>query len=170
MLGWLGDWVADRMLFYFVSPLALLLAARELGFVRFRLPERKRQTEKLWANEFGFVTASVMWGFHLGFGFATRITYGGFWVLVMVAFAVGDPRYGASLMLMYWVGRVMPVWVAPAFLSPGQTDMELSDMIFADRDSLNGLVGIALLWSAGIAMLLAIAGGGTSEALVERLL
>src|SRR5437764_3685853 len=104
----------QRPLAYFIGLLALLLAAREWGWIRFPLPERKRQTEKYFAHSFGFVTASWMWGFHIGFGFFTRITFGGFWVLVAAAIGSGSPGYGAVLMVVYWLGRMLPVWVAPS--------------------------------------------------------
>ncbi len=142
---------------FFVAFLGLILAAREWGWMAFRLPERKLQTEKVWAHEFGFVTASAMWGLHIGLGFATRVTYGGFWVLVAVTLALGDPLYGALLMLVYWLGRTLPVWVAPALLAADADAIGLPEAIFGHRQVYHRVVGAALVWSAVVIVLLAMA-------------
>ncbi len=156
LLGLIGQWLAGATALYCVVPLALILAAREWGLIHFRLPECNRQTKKGWANEFGFAMASAMWGLHIGLGFATRITYGGFLVLVAMAIAVGQPAYGAVLLLMYWVGRTMPVWLVPELIWQGQAAEELPSAILASRDIYRRLVGLALLWSAGVATLISL--------------
>jgi hypothetical protein len=142
-----------------VSIIAILLAAREWRWIEFNLPERKCQTEKSWCHEFGFVLASAMWGLHIGLGFATRVTYGGFWVLVGTAVAIGDPQYGALLMLIYWLGRALPVWLAPSLLLPGQRAWELPEAILAERSVYRRLSGFGLAWSALIGALLSVAAG-----------
>jgi cytochrome c biogenesis protein CcdA len=153
---WLGGEAAGGAAFYLVGLLGLLLAAREWGWIDFRLPERKLQTERLWVHEFGFVTASAMWGLHIGLGFATRVTYGGFWVLVAIALALGDPIYGAMLMLVYWLGRALPVWLAPALLKSGSDTNQLLDMVSDHRLVYHRTVGITLVWSAVVIVLLAL--------------
>jgi hypothetical protein len=95
---------------------ALVLAARELGLLRFRLPERPLQTEKVWMHQFGPLGAATLWGLHLSLGFFTRINYGGFWLLTLLAFALGSPGLGALLMAGHWIGKALPVWVAPLAL------------------------------------------------------
>ena len=97
--------------------LALVLAAREWGVVRFRLPERPLQTEKTWMHEFGARGAATLWGLHLSLGFFTRINYGGFWLLTLLALGLGDPRFGALLVACHWLGKALPVWVAPLVYS-----------------------------------------------------
>jgi len=149
---------AGSTAFYLIALLASLLAAREWGWIAFRLPERKCQTEKVWAHEFGFVFASAMWGIHIGLGFATRVTYGGFWVIVALALALGNPAFGALLMLLYWLGRAMPLWVAPALTRSGPDPTELPEMILADRLVFHRLVGSGLVGSAATALLLALRG------------
>jgi hypothetical protein len=139
---------------YSVGILSLILAGREWGWINFRLPERKLQTEKVWAHDFGFVMASAMWGLHIGLGFATRITYGGFWVLVAVILVLGDVRFGAIVMLCYWVGRALPLWLAPLLLSKEET-ANLSESIFDHRLVFHRVSGIGLVWSAGLTILLA---------------
>jgi len=155
---WLGGARAGAATFYFVGLAALVLAAREWGWVRFRLPERRCQTSKDWAHEFGFVMASAMWGAHIGLGFATRVTYGGFWILVAIVLAMGDPAYGVALMVVYWIGRALPVWMAPALLRSSSDAMELPGAILADRTLYHRLVGVTSVWAAGVAVLLALKG------------
>ncbi len=152
----LGGNPAGGPAFYLISVLSLVLAAKDLGWVKFCLPERKCQTEKVWAHEFGFVMASAMWGLHIGFGFGTRITYGGFWVLVALALGLGDPVYGGVLMLVYWLGRSLPVWVAPRLLESVSDVMELPRAILADDSLYHRLAGGVSVWSAGIALLFAL--------------
>lgn len=139
---------------YLAALLSLILAAREWGWIKFRLPERKLQTEKVWAHDFGFVMASAMWGLHIGLGFATRVTYGGFWVLVAAILALGNPRFGAIVMLSYWLGRALPLWLAPLFLSSDEVG-NLSESIFDHRLVYHRVAGITLAWSAGLIVLLA---------------
>lgn len=152
----LGGGTVRGIAFYLIGFLSLVLAAREWGWIRFRLPERKLQTEKVWVHEFGFVSASAMWGLHIGLGFATRVTYGGFWVLVAVALVLGEPLYGAAVMLAYWLGRALPVWVAPALIPSDSEAIELSDAIFEHRLVYHRVMGIALVWSAAVIVLLAL--------------
>ncbi len=152
LLGSIGHRFRAAGLYWFVVALALVLAARELGWLRFQLPERERQTEKVWAHEFGFVVASAMWGFHIGLGFTTYVKYGGFWVLTLVAFTVGEPGYGAALMLLYWFGRAMPVWVMP-LIWQGRDAGELMHAIMANRSLYNRSEALALAWSAGIVLI-----------------
>jgi len=159
LLGEVGRWVGGPRIgatvFYFVGLSALLLAAREWDCIRFHLPERKRQTERYWAHEFGFLGASAMWGLHIGFGFATRITYGGFWILVLIALAVGDPGYGALLMLVYWLGRASPVWIAPRLTKSASDAAQLPSAVLVPQSLYQRIVGVSLLWSAAVAMALA---------------
>ncbi len=95
---------------------ALVLAARELGVLRFRLPERPLQTEKVWMHMFGPFGAATLWGLHLGLGFFTRVNYGGFWLLALLALGLGNPGLGALLMGGHWLGKALSVWVAPLAL------------------------------------------------------
>jgi cytochrome c biogenesis protein CcdA len=152
LLGAVGHRFRAAGLYWLVVAVALLLAARELGWLRFQLPQRERQTEKVWAHEFGFVTAAAMWGFHIGFGLTTYVSYGGFWVLTLAAFAVGEPAYGAVLMLLYWFGRAMPVWLMPLIWHSRDTS-DLMEAVSANRPLYGRTEALALVWSAGIMLI-----------------
>src|SRR4029079_9482496 len=103
--------------------LGLVLAAREGGVVRFRRADRPLQTKMICMHQFGPLGAATLWGLHLSLGFFTRVNYGGFWLLVLLAVGLGDPAYGALLVGGHWLGKTLPVWVAPlAYRDPNETD------------------------------------------------
>jgi cytochrome c biogenesis protein CcdA len=162
LVGWAGHVVGAKACCWAVVPLAIVLALRELGWIRFRLPERGRQTEKVWAHEFGFTVASAMWGFHIGLGFTTYVKYGGFWVLVAMILSSENPVYGALVMLLYWFGRATPVWIAP-LIQETHDGGELIEGILASRSLFNRAEALTLMLSAGIAVtwILAFLKGGS---------
>jgi hypothetical protein len=142
--------------------IALVLAARELGILRFRLPERPLQTEKVWMNQFGPVGAATLWGLHLSLGFFTRVNYGGFWLLTLLALALGSPRMGALLMGGHWIGKALSVWVAPLALRTSADGSEVVGIWETDtrhyrRVQALGLAATAVVLAAWLAIL---AGGG----------
>jgi hypothetical protein len=142
--------------------IALTLAARELGILRFRLPERPLQTEKVWMHEFGPVGAATLWGLHLSLGFFTRINYGGFWLLTILALGLGSPGLGALLMGGHWFGKALSVWVAPLALRTSVDGSEVVGIWDTDgrhyqRVQALGLVAAGIVLAAWLAML---AGGG----------
>lgn len=159
-LGTIGHYClsnrAASFVFYCIGVIGLVLAAREWEWVSFPVPERKSQTEKRWVHEFGFATASAMWGVHIGLGFATRVTYGGFWVLVPVAVASRRAYFGAALMLAYWLGRALPVWMAPVLPGCASDATTFTASVLADRLLYHRVVGVALMWSGGVAALIAL--------------
>lgn len=158
-LGAIGRTIAERYrepLFYPVAVLALLLSARELGWVSFCLPERKCQTEKSWIHQFSPVTTSVMWGLHIGIGFATRVTYGGFWLIVAAIIALGSPKVGLVLMLTYWAGRTLSIWLSPFLVRTTPEGMGLLDIISAGEATYHRLAAVCLVSSALVAFLLAL--------------
>lgn len=155
LLGWLGAQlataVAARSALAAGLLVAVALAARELGWIRFPLPERQRQTEKFWFDDFGPLGAAVLWGLHLGFGFATRINFGGLWALAVLAVAFADPFFGALLLACHWWGRVLPVWLAPRLWKAEEDDFStLAAMLFTDRKLYQRIQGLALLTTAAM--------------------
>jgi hypothetical protein len=155
----LGDW--PHVIPVAAGGAALVLAAREVGVVRFPLPQRPLQTEKVWMHEFGPVGAATLWGVHLSLGFFTWINYGGFWVVTLLALGLGDPRYGIVLTGGHWLGKTLSLWVAPVVLRDSSDSDELL-AVWGSRTALYrrvqavGLVAIAVVLGA---WLLAPAGG-----------
>jgi hypothetical protein len=156
VLGFSGNYLRTYLTPWTIPLLAVILAARELGCIpRFRLLESTRQTEKSWLQRFGIVTASAMWGFHIGFGFATRITYGGFFVLILVCLVTGGPLYSALLMSAYWLGRIAPVWIAP-FLGRMYDMEQLMAAVLNNQPTYKRVVALGLIWAAAVSILLAL--------------
>jgi hypothetical protein len=142
--------------------IAVPLTARELGVLRFRLPERPLQTEKVWMHQFGPRGAATMWGLHLSLGFFTRVNYGGFWMLTLLALGLGSPGMGALLMGGHWVGKAMSVWVAPLALRTSADGSEVMGMWQGDARHYRRVqaVGLAATGTVLVAWLTILAGGG----------
>jgi len=158
-LGQVGHWFGGKHIsvkLYVLSLLSALLAFREWGWIRFYLPERRRQTEKVWAHQFGFVWASAMWGFHVGLGFATWATFGVFWIVVALAFFVASPLYGALIMVVYWLGRSLSVWLASSVIVSPSAALKVPRIVLRNQSTYRRMAGLALVWSSGIAILLAL--------------
>lgn len=159
-LGLVGAWLQRGQqrwpVLLGVALLAFSLAAREWGWIKFPIPQRRLQTEKVWAHEFGFIGASALWGFHIGLAFTTWVTYGGVWALAAVNIALGKPLYGAIVMLSYWLGRALPVWLAPMLNWSGPDSSSLPEDILAARWLYHRLSGFALMWLGGIMVLMAL--------------
>jgi hypothetical protein len=157
VLGWLGNWSglgdAGGVHHYLLGGLGMVLAAREFSYLRFALPQRRCQTEKRFAHEFGFVPASAMWGFHIGLGFFTYMTYGGFWFLAAVSLVSASPVYGAALITLYWSGRAATLWLAPLILSRSISGTDIITGLSYNRERYRFMVGLVLLWAGVIVAL-----------------
>lgn len=145
---------AARWLMITVLPLgAIICAAREAGWIHFSVPELKAQTRQEWHKQFGIVTASAMWGAHIGLGFGTRMTFMGLWVLSTIALVVGSPMWAVVLMGAYWFGRALSVWVAPLLVlsEKGHTGVLVMDQALQGRNMLRYLQIVTSCWAATIA-------------------
>jgi hypothetical protein len=152
LLGKIGQRLHSRAAVYALLPVVLALAARELGFLRFALPEWKRQTDPGWIRDYGFVMASAMWGFHLGIGFVTRITFGGFWALTLLALSLGGVKFGIGLLLTYWSARALSVLLAPVmFRMKDICDVSLA--VLDERLVCKQLAGVGLVWAVAITLI-----------------
>lgn len=138
-----------------VAVVALILMLRELGCIRFQLPQVRRQTHKMWAFRFGFVTGAGMWGAHIGLGFATVIQHGGFYIVVAMAMLLG-PKYGALLFAVYWFGRTLPMWVGPALNASLDSGVTLSDLAFGPNSACRYIAAVGLLLGAAAAVILTV--------------
>jgi hypothetical protein len=154
-IGFLGRAIGIPAAGAFISlaVLSLTLAARELQYIRFELPQIRRQTNRMWAFEFGFVPAAAMWGAHIGLGFATVIAHGGFFVLVGFAVALG-PGMGALVLATYWLGRSLPIWIAP-LLSPTEANGgPLGDLVLRYEAPYRHVAAIGLVIACSVALAL----------------
>jgi cytochrome c biogenesis protein CcdA len=98
-----------------VVPLAVAATAKELGWITVPLIQPRRQTNECWKVH-GRRVAGLLWGFDLGLLFTTWFTFAGTWLVPALAFATGKASFGAALFVAYWLGRALPIWLAPALL------------------------------------------------------
>jgi len=100
----------------------LVLLFREAGILRIPLPEMRRQTRWKWFPKLPAHANSTMWGFDVGLGFVTWISFSGIWLVMLVAIGSGNPVYGALVFCLYWLGRAAPHWIDPIIMcDPGKT-------------------------------------------------
>lgn len=150
----LGLSTPNRLFLIVILILALSLLARELRWIRFALPQVHRQTNRMWAFEFGFVPAAAMWGAHIGLGFATVVAHGGWFILVGFAIWLG-PLFGAMLLASYWLGRTLPIWIAPLSTDDDSNGGALADAVLRHQSSYQHVAaaGIAIAAAAALVIL-----------------
>ena len=125
----LGRWQGAGAVAWGGAGLAAALAARELGWLSFPLPQRRLQAEKLWYQEFGAIVAAALWGLHIGVGLHTRVRFGGFWLLLVLAALGRSPLAGAALLACYWLGRALPLWAAPRLFAAAGAGVEILEPV-----------------------------------------
>lgn len=151
LLGLTGDWLlptwatdAGQVV---VVVVAVVAGARELNWVRFRVPQPRRQTSEAWAKRYGIRKAAALWGLDLGTTVSARFTFAGTWALLIFALIAADPALGALALMSSWLGRAAPVWVAPLLVGERASAIDLMDAIAAQQRALRDshVVGLALL-------------------------
>jgi cytochrome c biogenesis protein CcdA len=124
--GWLPPGPLRRLGVPVVLLVAVLAACRELGWVRLPLPQPHRQTNDRWAKTCSRPVAATLWGLDLGLVVTTRFTLAGVWVLVLLPVLLADAVLGATVLLAYWLGRALPVWLGPLLVDDANaTDCSL---------------------------------------------
>jgi hypothetical protein len=126
---------------------AAVALAREVGWLRFPLPQPRRQTKDLWAKAFPPRVTAVLWGFDLGLTVTTRFTFAGTWVLLLVPVLTANPGLGAVVLLAHWLGRTLPVWLSPLFMSSPSSTPQVFDAIDAGARIFRStqVLGLAML-------------------------
>lgn len=118
--GFVGSFVAEalpaQVAWLCLAGLSTLLALRELGWIRFPIPQWRRQTEKMWGFRFGPLGAAWWWGIDLGSGLTTHVTFSSYWLLVLAILFNGSAVYGGLVLGLYGLGRALPVSVVPRLL------------------------------------------------------
>lgn len=152
VLGLLGGLLFPRLSTSWGLSLGLMVAAfllaREAGWLRFSLPQLKRQTRDEWIKFFPPVVTASLWGFDLGLVFTTWLTFSGVWLLALMSILIGDPSFGATLFVSHWLGRSASVWIGPLLLRDAKATPELLTDINGSREviQLAHIAGIA--WAA----------------------
>jgi hypothetical protein len=159
ILGWAGrllrTYFSGRLLWVVLALWALALALREIGSLPFGLPQKKCQAPYGWFHRFDYGSVLFMWGFQIGVGLSTFIVFSGLYAVVAAAMVGADPVMGGALMLSYWLGRTLPVWIAPTLTNswPMRT---IRSRGLTNPDQLRKMSFVALLWFAGVSCVIAL--------------
>ncbi len=152
LMGWLGGrgigQLPAHVLWLGLAGLSLALAWREFEGLRFPIPQWPRQTKKTWYHRFGAVGAAYWWGIDLGSGLITRVTFSGYWLLVLAILFQGTPAYGGLVLGLYGLGRALAVGIPPVLLGEMHI-INMLNLLLDQRPRLHrwhgyGLVGLAL--------------------------
>ena len=140
---------------------AVAMLLREVGVLRFEPPQCDRQTHKMWFAQFGHVTGAGMWGSHIGLAVATVITHGGLYPLLVLAVAHGT-SYGEWVLVAFWVGRVIPLWLAPYLMPYSRDGAEMSASILSSGAAFRTIAVSGLAMIVVICAVQALGISGTS--------
>ncbi|HEY7873875.1 MAG TPA: hypothetical protein VIG64_02015 [Actinomycetota bacterium] len=95
-----------------VVVVAALYLLREAAGVPVPLPDRKRQVPEWWRTFYSAPVTALLYGFGLGIGFMTFLTFGTFVAVAVVALASGDVAAGALVCGPFGLARGLSVLVA----------------------------------------------------------
>src|SRR2546423_3554082 len=100
-----------------VAALALLAAAAELGVLRWRLPQVRRQVPERWRERYPQPVAALAYGAGLGLGFATYLPVATLPVVAAGVAILTVPLAGAAVLRAFGSGRAVALVAAPARLA-----------------------------------------------------
>lgn len=126
---------------------AVLAIARELGVLLVPLPQVARQTKDIWAKVFHGTLTAALWGLDLGLIFTTWLTFSGVWLLVIVTILTGESSFGATLFVLYWLGRALSVWLTPLLLQDASATSLLLGEITRQQRLFQRIHAVGLAWS-----------------------
>jgi hypothetical protein len=120
--------------------------ARETHLVRLPLPQARRQTRRIWALLHSPTTAAALWGLDIGAVFTTWFTFAGVWALVAVAIISANVEFGAGLIVVYWAGRALALWLTPLIIRDANSTPALLSVLAARRDQFRWVHVGGLAW------------------------
>ena len=94
--------------------IAALYAVRELTGLPVPIPDRHRQVPEWWRSFYSRHVAALLYGFGLGVGYLTFLSFGTYVAVTAAAFVSGDPLLGAALCAPFGLGRALSVVAANA--------------------------------------------------------
>jgi MFS family permease len=115
ILGLAGEGLPTRWTLVLLGALALFGAARDLGIIRMKLPQRRGQVPEPWRREWPLVAWAPAYGIMLGLGVLTFQVVSTFWVVAGAAIAIGNPATAAACFALFGFGRVLMVIIPPPF-------------------------------------------------------
>ena len=95
-----------------IAVVALIYALREVFELPIPVPDRHRQVPLWWRSFYSQRVTAVLYGFGLGIGYLTYLSFGTYFVVTIAAFVSGDPLVGTALCAPFGLGRALSVIVA----------------------------------------------------------
>jgi hypothetical protein len=95
-----------------VGAFALIYALRELLGLPIPVPDRHQQVPLWWRSFYSPPVTAVLYGFGLGIGYLTYLSFGTYFVVTIAAFASGNPLVGAALCAPFGLARAISVVMA----------------------------------------------------------
>ena len=95
-----------------VAALAVVYALREVFRLPIPVPDRHRQVPLWWRSFYSPPVSAVLYGFGLGVGYLTYLSFGTYFVVTIAAFVSGSPLVGAALCAPFGLARAMSVVLA----------------------------------------------------------
>jgi cytochrome c biogenesis protein CcdA len=109
LLGLAGRSIGGTVALVIVAALAVVVAAREAGLVRFPVPQVRRQVPERWRRSLPLPLWSFGYGAGLGVGLLTHQPVATLWIAVAGAVALGSPVAGAACLAVFGLGRAVMV-------------------------------------------------------------
>ena len=92
---------------------AVTYSARELGLLPVPVPHLSRQVSGRWRRSFRPRTFAILYGLELGTGITTFVNFTGIYVALVWVALLGNPVWGAIVMMFFGLGRGLPLlWLA----------------------------------------------------------
>ena len=104
---WSWGWIA-------VAAAAVLYAIREITGLRVPIPDRHQQVPLWWRSFYSARVSSLLYGFGLGIGYLTYLSFGTYVVVTAAALVTGNPLAGALISAPFGLGRALSVALANA--------------------------------------------------------
>lgn len=95
-----------------VAVAALVYALREIFNLPIPIPDRHQQVPLWWRSFYSQRVTAVLYGFGLGLGYLTYLSFGTYFVVTIAAFVTGEPLVGLALCVPFGLGRALSVLIA----------------------------------------------------------
>jgi cytochrome c biogenesis protein CcdA len=158
VLGGLIQWPNDRIPVVIIVSVAVACIAREVFVPSCRIPQLRRQTPGRWAKSHNPMTAAVLWGIDIGLVLTTWFAFSGGWFVIALALLSGGPAQGTVILLAYWSGRSLSVWLAPMMAVDAVHVPELLDAVESSRRHMQLIHTLALAVCTALILLSTLSG------------
>ena len=91
---------------------ALVYCARETFALPIPVPDRHQQVPLWWRSFYSPSVTALLYGFGLGIGYLTYLSFGTYFVVTIAAFVSGNPLIGAATCAPFGLARALSVVLA----------------------------------------------------------